>query len=171
MAGQPLVGEMTQHDKIVAASSHAALILPLLGTVVPLVIWTIRGRKSPIVAFQALQAVVYQLISVLGGSVIPAPLICIFYLVSMCNGEYPAPEPSSEPPFIDDPFLFLVTLVLLYLLVVGFYLLLAAFTVLGLMAWLGYVVYGLYGAVATLQGQDFRYAIIGPRLERYLQEI
>jgi len=65
----------------------------------------------------------------------------------------------------------MLTLVLLYLLVVGFYLLLAAFRLLGLMAWLDYVVYGLYGAVATLQGQDFRYAIIGPLLERYLQEI
>jgi len=32
------------------------------------------------------------------------------------------------------------------------------------------VCYGLYGAVRVLQGDDFRYAIIGPRLEQYLNQ-
>jgi hypothetical protein len=32
------------------------------------------------------------------------------------------------------------------------------------------VCYGLYGAVRVLQGHDFRYAIIGSRLEQYLSQ-
>ena len=161
---------MTQHDKILAAVGHAAIILPLLGTVVPLVIWTIRGRESPIVVFQARQAAIYQLISVLGRSVILAPLMCMFCFMLMCNAGCPPPEPSPEPPFIDDPSLYLLTVVLLGLLVVGLYLFVGAFTLVGLLAWMGYVVYGLYGAVATLQGEEFRCVIIGARFERYLQQ-
>jgi len=57
--GPSRVTEMTDRDNILAAAAHAAITLPLLGTVVPLLIWTIRGQKSPIVALQALQAVVY----------------------------------------------------------------------------------------------------------------
>jgi len=34
--------------------------------------------------------------------------------------------------------------------------------------WGAYVGYGLYGAVANLRGKEFRYWILGPRLERYL---
>ena len=33
---------------------------------------------------------------------------------------------------------------------------------------LALVVYGLYGAVRVLQGHDFRYAIVGRKLEEYL---
>ncbi len=66
MDGPSRVTEMTDRDNILAAAAHAAITLPLLGTAVPLVIWRTRGRKSPIVASQALQALVYQLISFLG---------------------------------------------------------------------------------------------------------
>ena len=39
---------------------------------------------------------------------------------------------------------------------------------LGLIAWLAFLLYGLAGAVRTLQGRDFRYAVVGRRLEAYL---
>ena len=46
------------------------------------------------------------------------------------------------------------------------------FCVMGIFVLIGaaFVLYGLYGAVRVLQGDDFRYAIIGPRLERYLAQ-
>jgi len=37
-------------------------------------------------------------------------------------------------------------------------------------AWLAWVGYGLLGAVSVLQGRDFRYVWLGPRLERYLEQ-
>jgi hypothetical protein len=159
---------MTDRDNILAAAAHAAITVPLLGTVVPLVIWSTRGRKSPIVASQALQALVYQVISFLGGCVVLGPLACIFCFAVICNGESPPPDASFEPPFPDDFLLFVLELVLVYLLVVGLYSFVGTFTVVGLLTWLGYIVYGLYGALTNLRGADFAYPIIGPRLKRYL---
>jgi hypothetical protein len=51
-----------------------------------------------------------------------------------------------------------------------FYLAIFGLFFLGLAVWGAYIGYGLYGAVATLQGKDFRYVILGPRLERYLEQ-
>lgn len=95
MSAESAVAGKTHRDRIIAASGHAAIMLPLLGIVVPLVIWTIRGRESPIVAFQARQAAIYQFISVLGGSVILAPLMCVFCFMLMCNGGCP-PKTSTR---------------------------------------------------------------------------
>jgi hypothetical protein len=44
-----------------------------------------------------------------------------------------------------------------------------ALLLLGLAVWGAYIGYGLYGAVATLRGKDFRYVFLGSRVERYLE--
>ena len=49
-----------------------------------------------------------------------------------------------------------------------FYVAIFGLLLLGLAVWAAYIGYGLYGAVANLRGKDFRYAILGSRLERYL---
>ena len=46
-------------DNLMAAIAHASIIF--LGVVLPVVIWLIKKEKSKYVAFQALQAAVYQL--------------------------------------------------------------------------------------------------------------
>ena len=171
MAGQPLVGQMTQHDKILAAVGHAAIIVPVLGIVVPLGIWATRRQKSTTLAFQALQAAAYH-----------APLILTAMFCGICfvcahlggiveaarcppSGTRCEPLPGEglafEPP-IAQVFFFLVG-ILVYLLVNGAVLLILA-------TGLAYVAYGLYAAVVILRGEDFRYRIIGPRLERYLEQ-
>jgi len=63
--------------------------------------------------------------------------------------------PSDAPP---SPLFF-----------VGFFL---PFAVMGvvLLAWFMMIVYGLAAAVMTLQGKDFRYVLIGRRLESYLRQ-
>jgi hypothetical protein len=38
-----------------------------------------------------------------------------------------------------------------------------------MLAWMAYVGYGLFAAVSVLQGNEFRYAGLGPWLERYLE--
>ena len=55
----------TQNERLLAALSHASIVLGLFsngvgGIVAALVIWMIKRDKSPYVAFQALQALVYQ---------------------------------------------------------------------------------------------------------------
>jgi uncharacterized Tic20 family protein len=51
-----------QNDKIMAALAHISALLPLMGVIAPIVIWATQKDKSEYVAFQALQAVVYQLV-------------------------------------------------------------------------------------------------------------
>jgi len=43
-----------------------------------------------------------------------------------------------------------------------------ALTGLWALTWVALVGYSLFGAISTLQGKDFRYIIIGRRLESYL---
>jgi len=44
------------------------------------------------------------------------------------------------------------------------------FSILGVLVLMGilFIAYGLYGAGRVLQGNDFRYALIGRRLEQYM---
>jgi uncharacterized Tic20 family protein len=51
----------TQDDRIMAALSHITVILPFFGVVAPIIIWVTQKEKSQYVAFQALQALAYQL--------------------------------------------------------------------------------------------------------------
>src|SRR5512141_2065517 len=56
----------TQNDRIMAALAHATAILPVTGVIAPIVIWVTQKDKSEYVAFQALQAIAYQLLIILG---------------------------------------------------------------------------------------------------------
>jgi len=55
----------SQNDKIMAALAHISALLPLMGIIAPIVIWVTQKDKSEYVAFQALQAVAYQLLMIL----------------------------------------------------------------------------------------------------------
>ena len=67
--------------------------------------------------------------------------------------------PSSEAASSAEPW-FVLPFMLLPFIIFGL-------IFLGGMA---FIVYGLIGAVMTLRGKEFRYAIIGPRVERYLKQ-
>ncbi len=55
----------SQNDKIMAALAHISAVLPLIGVIAPTIIWATQKDKSEYVAFQALQAVAYQLVMIL----------------------------------------------------------------------------------------------------------
>jgi hypothetical protein len=74
------------------------------------------------------------------------------------------PAGDELPPEALFPILLgVLGMILLYLAILGL-------LFLGLAVWAAYVGYGLYGAVTSLRGKDFRYVIIGPRLERCLHQ-
>lgn len=164
----------TQDEKIMAALGHATIIWPVMGILAPLAIWVTQREKSRIVAFQALQAGVYHMTLILAGlacgvcyfcgylgmlvGVISVPISMVFTLPQQ------GPTPEELPPEA------LIPLVLTFLGMIVFYVLIFGLLFLGLAVWVVYIAYGLYGAVANLRGQDFRYVIIGPRLERYLKQ-
>jgi len=145
-------GSAIQDERVMAAIAHATVIFSALGLIGPLIIWGTQKEKSPFVAFQALQAAAYQFLLLLGGLLAGALYMCSFLslpvtaLLSL---------PFDERAALCFPFLgFSCTFGVLFLL---------------MLAWLAYVGYGLFAAVSVLQGNDFRYVFLGPRLERYLE--
>ena len=146
-------GSAIQDERVMAAVAHATLIFSAVGLIGPLVIWGTQKEKSPFVAFQALQAAAYQFLLLVGGLLAGAIYMCSFL-------SFPVTAllsaPFDERVALCFPFLgFSCIFGVLFLL---------------MLAWLAYVGYGLYAAVSVLQGHDFRYVLLGPRLERYLEQ-
>lgn len=138
----------TQDERIIAALSHVAILLPLIGIIAPIIIWVTQKERSRFVAFQALQAIAFQLLLIViyfGG------ILCYmgsFFLtfLGMMAADSMGPAGPGMGMFL--PF------------VVFF----GTFLVLGI-----FVIYGIVAAVLTFQGKDFRYALVGRWVERYTQ--
>jgi len=144
-----------QNDKIMAALAHVSAILPFMGVIAPVVIWATQKDKSEYVAFQALQAVAYQLVMILAWFVGMGCYMLSFFTIFLgipfagAGGEV---DPSVSPIFmISALFPFLIF---------------GAIFIGGAL----FVIYGLVGAIQVFRGKDFRYIIIGNRLANYLQK-
>ncbi len=142
------------NDKIMAAIAHVCVIIPLMGIIAPIIIWVTQKDKSQYVAFQAIQAVVYQLCLIIlyfvGWGCYFIVFLGIFIPVMATSSNSSGPVPA-EP-------------VMVGMMLIPF-ILIAVFLLAGLV----FMIYGIVAAVMTLQGKDFRYAILGKRLERYLK--
>lgn len=141
-----------------AALAHASALLTLvlgtaggigalIGPLVPLVMYFSYRGKSRFVAFHALQAFVYQVACILVYTVVAAVLGGLVGLAWTVSG--------------------ILSAVLIGLLLMPFALLLTLLMALVLgglpFGWAGY---GIYAAYQVYQGRDFRYWLIGERLER-----
>lgn len=163
MESENTLGEATQDERILAALAHASVILPFWGLIAAIVIWATQREKSRFVGFQALQGVAYQLCIIVLGFLGGACYMCSFFgmFMAMPAGII-AMEGLSDP----DAFGGLVAMLVTFL--TSFF----PFCVMGIFLLIGaaFVLYGLYGAVRVLQGHNFRYAVIGQRLEEYLSQ-
>ena len=139
-----------QNDRIMAALAHISVIIPTVGVIAPIVIWATQKDRSRFVAFQALQATVYQLLMILfwfvGMGCYVAAIFVTIPIAVVAENNYGSTVGAAFPVI---PFLVL-GLVLLF-----------AF------AW---VVYGIVAAVMVFQGKNFKYILIGNWLERYLEK-
>lgn len=146
----------SQNDKIMGALAHISAILPFMGVIAPIIIWATQKDKSEYVAFQALQAVAYQLLMILvwfvGMGCYMLSFFGMFLTIPFAGSNGGEVDPSVAPFFM-----------------VGF---LIPFIVFGAMFIGGaiFVIYGLIGAIQVFQGKDFHYIIIGKRLANYLQK-
>ena len=141
-----------------AALAHASVLLTLIlgmaggvgapvGLAVPLVMYFGYREKSRFVAFHALQSFVYQITGVLIYAVTAAVMGIGVTMVWNISGWLA----GVLVGLLLMPFALLLTM-LMVLLLLG-----------APLAWLGY---GLYAAYQVYQGRDFRYWLIGERLER-----
>ena len=142
-----------QNDKIMAALGHISVLLPLIGLIAPIIIWTTQKEKSKYVSFQVLQAIAYQLVMIFAYFVAMGCYMLSFFATFLAipfTGDGPAP--SAEP-----------------IAMLGF---LIPFLVFGLIFIGGglFILYGIVGAVFAIQGKDFRYFIIGDRVANFLEK-
>lgn len=134
---------LSAEERLLAALAHGSVILQGLGLLVGVLVYITQREKSRFAAFQALQAAVYQLIMMLF-------VIAMWVLWSLCYALSFIPiiglPEGAEPPLI------------FWLGLGSMFIPLAVMLVLGL--------YGLWGALRTWQGREFRYAVVGNWLER-----
>lgn len=138
----------TSDEKILAALSHAAVIFPLIGPVVPAGIWAFQRQKSKYVRFHAMQAMGYQTyglwVWLVGMFLSIFMLILGVVLLEVVLSDNPRALAMS--PIIIQPVLFLI--------------------ILG--AWGLFFLGGAIGAVFCMLNREFRYPIIGSWLKQKL---
>ena len=137
-------------NRLLAALAHGSVVAQGIGILVGVVIFLTRREKSRYAALQGLQAAVYQLINLIitiGLWVVWG----IFYGMSMIPLIRQAEaNPNAAPPAIFWISMISMVIPLIYMIVVG--------------------LYGLWGALRTWQGKNFRYLFIGSWLEKSVIE-
>jgi uncharacterized Tic20 family protein len=135
-----------KNENILAALAHATALIPTVGVIAPIVIWTTQKDKSEHVAFQALQAIVYQFIMIIAwiagmlAYVLSIPVMML--LAGVSRKGFPVP-----------------------IMIFPMFIMLIIFCGGGV-----FVLYGLFAAVRTFMGKDFRYILIGNWLKKYMTE-
>lgn len=145
--------ESTQpEERILAAISHASILMPTTGIAVPVIIWAVQKDKSPYLRFQALQAAAYHmavmLLWMVGGFLYALSFIGMF--VGMMAG---AALPKDAAMIVVGVSSLLPFVAILVLLLVGF----------------GATLYGLLGALLTGLGRPFQYPLLGSWLAQTME--
>jgi len=145
----PNLSGIPRNDRILSASSHAGILLWGYGGFFPAMFWSIRRNQSSYTAFQSLQALAYQVISVIVYAVIT--LVLLIVMVPLSTPLIRALMDGATPD-IGSYFLWFIFIGLMLLL---------AFT---------FTLLGLTGTIACLLGRNFRYPWIGGWIERQLKQ-
>jgi len=143
----PSVRQASQDERLLAAVAHSGALLPFLGFIVPLHIWITQRDWSKFVHFQALQALIYQLVMPSAFSVVY--LLGIWGLYGTMLGGLPDGLCDALPS----------GLMTLRCVLVGM--------VLG--GWGLTITLGLVGAFRILAGEDFLYPLLGRWLVYYME--
>jgi uncharacterized Tic20 family protein len=134
----------TTEERLMAALSHAAVIVSGPGILVGIVIWLTQREKSPYAARQGMQAAVYQLLGLFGLITLWFLWGIFYFLTFIPIIMNPNQYQDAPPPII---FVGMGAMIIPF----GF-----------MIVW---ALYGLWGAFSCLQGRDFNYAVIGKYLK------
>jgi uncharacterized Tic20 family protein len=132
-------------ERIFSALAHASIVVPYLGIIAPLIIWITMREKTAWLRFQALQALAYQLLQFI--------LILIFGCLSV-------PLLMISPMFIPgDPETMVYPVLFIFTIIIPFT---------PYIIWALVILLGLAGGALCAFGYNFKYPLLGKRLERYL---
>jgi uncharacterized Tic20 family protein len=139
---------ISQEVRLLAAISHAAVLFTNIGFVVPIGIYLTQKKKSSYLAFQALQALIWQIVmfvfSMLASSCMVGSIFIPVLLTTASQNE-------KLIGLISGGGVFITIMISVFVMTIGN---------------LGFIIYGIIGAVMTYQGKDFRYIIIGNRIDK-----
>jgi uncharacterized Tic20 family protein len=151
-SGNPL--DESRAERWVAAMSHATVILTIWGMLLPLIVWLTESRRSPLLRFQALQALVFQGIQTVlffGSYALYTITMLAFFGITL-----------TATTLVDDPGglfpLAMIFMLIVMLFVLGFMLLFPLLQVLG-----------QWAALRVAQGRDYHYPLLGGWLHRRLE--
>lgn len=138
---------ISQEIRLLAAIAHASVLFPNIGFFVPIVIYLTQKKKSSYLGFQSLQASIWQIV-MLGFSIFASACMVgsIFIPVLLMSASQ-----NEEFTGVAGGGVFIAMIISVFLMTFGN---------------LAFVIYGIIGAVMTYQGRDFRYAIVGNRIEK-----
>ncbi len=133
-------------NRLLAALAHASAVAQGIGILVGVLVYISQRDKSRYAAYQGLQAAVYQLVNLI--IIIGMWLVWgVFYgLGILALVRLEEMNPGAAPPAIFWIGLISMVFPITYSILVA--------------------LYGLWGALRTWQGKDFRYLIIGSWLEK-----
>lgn len=137
----------SQEERLLAALAHGTIVTGAIGPVAGILIYITQKEKSTYAAGQALQAALYQLIG-----------LVIAIIAWSCWGGFYA---LSLVPLITNPEQYNDAPPLIFWIGLGS--MVIPFIVMAIWG-----LYGLFGAVRTWLGADFRYIIIGRLMEKQL---
>jgi uncharacterized protein len=147
----PPASSVSSEERVLSALAHASVVLFGWGIIAPLIIWIMQRRKSPFVAFHALQALVYQMFQTVYWLVYYFFLMLLTMIVFIGIFAVFDQAGSSSSPLI----VFLPQIIIFGGIFLGFAL---------------YAALGVLGAALTLVRKEFRYPILGRWLENYLSQ-
>lgn len=136
-----------REERLAAALAHGSVLLFGMGIVAAVVLWVTQKERSRYVAFQALQAIAYQIAGLAIFLVGMACWMAVYFLSFI--PLFTTPEESGGAA--------------LWFFLLATFLMLAPFAQMGL-----WILGGGWAAARSLQGREFRYVLIGRYLDDWL---
>jgi uncharacterized Tic20 family protein len=141
-------------DQLVAGLCHASFLIPFIGAIVPFTVWLSQRERSSLLRFQALQALVYQLLAV--------AVYFLYYILQMVVGFGSLPAIFFMSESEEAWKIVLIFFIFAYLMLM--FLQFVVFCIGGPL----YMIMGFVGTWRVLQGRDFHYPLLGRLVERLL---
>lgn len=136
-------------NRFAASMGHFCVIFPLTGILVPLTLWAMGGKYSRNLRFQTLQAVVYQ---VVGTLVFLVFFLATFGTLFVMVLSVLSPQAASDVSI--EGMLGVFVSMICFLLV--------------MLAYPMYHILGQWAGLRLLRGDDYRYPLIGRRVQAWL---